>query len=260
MKENSRRAMDLAMDAGTLLLKSGAEIYRVEETISRIATTYGIDDVDLFVLSTGIMMTGRVEGNETYAKVRHIPLGGTELHKVDAVNTLSREIVVGHYTIEEAQERLAQIDKYPGKRAITRIFASGLGAASFCYIAGGNAGDSLAAFFAGFFMYFFMIWTEHRKKPMAKLTINMICAFLASAFGLLFFQMGLGSTFSMIGLGAVMPLIPGVSFTNSIRDFANGDYIAGAIRLIDALLVAMGIAIGVIAFYLFYREIGGAFL
>ena len=33
--------------------------------------------------------------------------------------------------------------------------------------------------------------------------------------------------------------------TTSIRDFFNGDYISGAIRLIDALLIAACIALGV---------------
>ena len=46
-------------------------------------------------------------------------------------------------------------------------------------------------------------------------------------------------------IGSIMPLIPGVPFTNAIRDIANGDYISGSVRMLDALLVFFCIAIGV---------------
>ena len=46
-------------------------------------------------------------------------------------------------------------------------------------------------------------------------------------------------------IGSIMPLVPGVPFTNAIRDIADGDYISGAVRMLDALLVFLCIAIGV---------------
>jgi uncharacterized membrane protein YjjP (DUF1212 family) len=46
-------------------------------------------------------------------------------------------------------------------------------------------------------------------------------------------------------IGCLMPLVPGVSFTNAIRDIAAGNYISGLVRLVDAIVVALGIAIGV---------------
>ena len=42
-----------------------------------------------------------------------------------------------------------------------------------------------------------------------------------------------------------MPMAPGVPLTTSIRDFFNGDYLSGAIRMLDAILIAACIAIGV---------------
>ena len=37
---------------------------------------------------------------------------------------------------------------------------------------------------------------------------------------------------------------PGIAFTMGIRDFVQGDYLSGTIRMIDALLIAASIAIG----------------
>ena len=62
-------------------------------------------------------------------------------------------------------------------------------------------------------------------------------------------------------IGSIMPLIPGVSFTNAIRDIADGDYISGSVRMLDALLVFFSIAIGVgMAFSFISRVTGGALL
>ena len=41
-----------------------------------------------------------------------------------------------------------------------------------------------------------------------------------------------------------MILTPGIAFTMGIRDFVQGDYLYGTIRMIDALLIAASIAIG----------------
>ena len=59
-------------------------------------------------------------------------------------------------------------------------------------------------------------------------------------------------------IGSIMPLIPGVPFTNAIRDIADGDYISGSVRMLDALLVFFCIAIGVgMAYSLMMGALGG---
>ena len=57
--------------------------------------------------------------------------------------------------------------------------------------------------------------------------------------------MGFPVHYDKIIIGGIMPLVPGIPLTNSIRDFINSDYLSGSIRLIDALLTAFCIAVGV---------------
>ena len=66
----------------------------------------------------------------------------------------------------------------------------------------------------------------------------------------------LWATASLAPVGS-MPLIPGVSFTNAIRDIADGDYISGSVRMLDALLIFFCIAIGVGMAYSLLRGIVG---
>ena len=105
-KQDRREALDVAALAGDILLASGAEIFRVEETIFRIARAYGVESSDAFVLSSGIFLTAGSEREQDFARVRHIPLSAARLDRVTAVNQLSREIVEGKHTPAQARERL----------------------------------------------------------------------------------------------------------------------------------------------------------
>ena len=138
MENYDKEVLDLAMEAGRILLDAGAEIFRVEETIQRIAKAFGIEKCSTFVLSTGIFITAENQEGQIYASVKHIPISGAKLHRIAAVNQLSREIVEGKYSVKEAEEKLEVIKHMPGKRGIVQMFSSGVGSGSFCYLLGGN--------------------------------------------------------------------------------------------------------------------------
>ena len=94
-QKEDKDVMELALEAGHLLLENGAEIFRVEETMDRICHYYGVESGNAFVLSNGIFATAGDEREHFFAKVQHIPVSGAHLDKVAAVNQLSREISQG---------------------------------------------------------------------------------------------------------------------------------------------------------------------
>ncbi|MGN1015017.1 MAG: threonine/serine exporter family protein [Butyricicoccus sp.] len=254
METHDRRVLNLAVGAGTVLLQCGAEIARVEDTTKRIACAYGVEECSLFVMISGIFMTAISGKDELYAKIRYIPLAGTQLNKVDAVNQLSREISAGNLSLDEAEQRLDDIQNMGGKSNTEMALAYGVGAAAFTRVIGGSWADCGASFLAGVFLYLFIMLLSLRAKHTAKLLWNIVGAFIATAAGMLLWRAGLGDDYGMIAVGAIMPLLPGVSFVNSIRDFGNGDYLSGAVRLIDTALVTLGIALGVgLAFQIVYQ-------
>lgn len=239
---NSKEITEVALQAGHILLENGAEIFRVEETIERICKYYGVQSGNAFVLSNGIFMTSGGEKENFYAKVQHIPVSGTHLDKVAAVNQLSREIEQGYYTVEEAKEELERIRKMPGKRKRVQILASGLGSAAFCYLFGGGFVDSLVAFFAGVVLYLYVL---NISIHLSKIVGNILGGALVTLFCGLAHSFGLGQQLNYMIIGSIMPLIPGVAFTNAIREMADADYISGTVRLMDALVGFLSIAIGV---------------
>ena len=231
--------MQVATEAGHIMLENGAEIFRVEETMERITRHYGIDSGHFFVLSNGILTSGGTR----YSNVEFIPFKGAQLEKVVAVNRLSRTIEKGGCSIQEARERLAEIKNMKAKPFVEQIMGSAVGSGAFCAIFGGSFLDCAASFFTGLLLYVFVLMVSWRG--MSKIVTNILGSILATTLSVLFMRIGFGEHLGNMIIGSLIPLIPGVPFTNGIRDLANEDYIAGSTRMIDALTVFFCIAVGV---------------
>ena len=146
-------ALAVASEAGHILLENGAEISRVEETMERIASHYGVDSKSFFVLSNGIFTTSSFN---KYANVEFIPFKGTQLDKVVAVNQLSRDIVSGKYSLAEARTQLRAIRTMPPHPRWEQVLASGLGSAGFSIVFGGGMLDCAASFVCGVLLWLFV--------------------------------------------------------------------------------------------------------
>ena len=240
---SDKEVMELALQAGHILLENGAEIFRVEETMDRICRHYGVQSGNEFVLSNGIFVTAGSEKEKFFAKVQHIPVSGTHLDRVTAVNQLSREIEEGRYTVAQAMEEINKIKNMPDKRKSVQILASGLGSAAFCYLFGGNLWDSTAAFLVGLMLYGYVL--QISSPHLSKIVGNIGGGALVTVLCGIMYLTGFGKHLNYMIIGSIMPLVPGVPFTNAILDIADGDYISGAVRMLDALLVFLCIAIGV---------------
>ena len=250
---NTPKILDITYEAGAILLENGAEISRVEETMHRIADHFGVEDESFFVLSNGIMMTGK-----GFARTKFIPIKGASLDKVVAVNQLSREVAEGRWTLEEVGEKLKQIRAMKPKRAWEQILASAVGSAAFCILFGGGFADCLASFIAGLVLWCFVLFvgSRHLSRIVNTVTGGLLSSLVC--FGL--YRMGLGSHLSNMIIGAIIPLIPGIAFTNGIRDMANEDFIAGATRLLDAMLGFFCIALGVALAFMLDGNVFGQIL
>ena len=241
--EQGKRILELTVRAGELLLRSGGEIFRVQETMIRIAKAYGAPSLHVFVISNGLFVT-LDEGNDIHStEIRFVPLSPVHLGRVAAVNSLSRAIEAGQYTLDEAFAQLDTISALPYAKPSWTLMAYAIGCGSFCYLLGGNIIDSLTAFLSGILLYLFSHLAG--KKNLSKIIQNILGSALVTLCGLLFFHFGMGDHMDKIIIGSIIPLVPGVALTTSIRDFLNSDYLSGSIRLIDALLIAACIALGV---------------
>lgn len=251
-----RRVLNAAMDAGHILLQNGAEISRVEETMERICKHYGVMTGEFFVLSNGIFTTAGQTSDKTYARVQHIPVKGASMDKIVAVNQLSREIEEGrHESIADVERILEDIKRMKGFKPWQQILASGVGSGFFCVLAGGGAADCIAAFIAGLLLYIYVLKVS--TPYLSKIVGNIFGGMLVVLISLASYHIGFGVNLSHMISGTIMPLVPGVAFTNGIRDIANGDYISGAVRMLDAILIFLSIAIGMGVMFMIYHALTG---
>lgn len=243
--------LNLAMDAGKIMLENGAETYRVEDTMSRILTHYNIGQSEVFVTTTGLFAS---IGTDTM--VMRITIRTINLNKIAMVNELSRSIVAGKYTCEEAHAILKQINVVLPYPLHIKAFMSGLSCFSFAYIFGGSAKDCINGFITGVLLNIILYFLE--KNRVSTFLSRIIGGVTVALCSLIFFNIGIGNDIDKIIIGALMPLVPGVGLTNAIRDILEGDFLSGSGRIFDAIIIASAVATGVgIVLKLWLQVFGG---
>ncbi len=233
----------LAMDAGRILLENGAEISRVEDTVSRICEHYGLKSASSFVLSNGIFLTSGNEEETQFAKVKLIPVNAANLSRVAEVNQLSRSIQAGCCSLEEARAEIGRIEHMPGFSNRLQILAAAVSGACFSFMFGGSFRDFLCSLGVGALLQIYMI--RIGKPHFSKIVCNIVGSMWVTFLSILCFRLGLGAHLNAMMTGGIILMVPGIAFTNGIRDMADGDYISGSVRMLDAILVFFCIAMGV---------------
>ncbi len=244
MTSEQEQALQLATQAGHIMLQNGAEISRVEDTMKRIANAYGVEDENFFILSNGIITTG-----QHYARAEFIPIKGTQLTPIVQINQLSRELSQQStpMPIQELSSRIEAIRTQKGTPIWELILGIALGVSSFCILFGGSLLDALVTFICGLILGAFMAFAG---PHMARISNNLLGGLVGGGLCILSYRLLTQGGHSMLHLpnmiiGTIIALVPGVPFTNGIRDVANEDYIAGGTRLADAFLAFLCIALGV---------------
>lgn len=257
--ENTDLLLDTAQLAALIVLESGGETSRAEE-IATIICKSGGRDAEAIVLPTGAFLTVKnCEGKKISAAAR-IKVRGVNLYKVERANDYSRKFSAGKITLNELYENLSKLrsSMLYSKGAV--ILASALSAALFTLLFESTLNwtvlfDMLVSFGATALAQW--VGLSSRLKNAYQFTVTFISSLILAIVALASVHFsGIGS-FDCIIIGSIMPLLPGLSFTNAIRDTVMGDLISGTVRVVETLLIAIGIAGGVGVVLIAYMNMGG---
>lgn len=141
--ERQQEILEFTLEAGRVLLANGGEIFRVQETMQRIAASYGAQEFHVYVLTNGLFASLKGNGETFSGEVRSVNVTNIHLKRIVAVNELSRAIERGGVPLDEAFRSLRAIEKMPGWPSWLRVLACGVGAAGFAYLYGGTPLDAL---------------------------------------------------------------------------------------------------------------------
>ena len=105
--------LETVVEAGRILMESGAEIYRIEETMTHMAAALQIERFSAYVINRGIFASGINHKGIQESKIISTPDYEVHLGRIEAVNALSRELDAkkGSMTVEELSSRLQEIRK-----------------------------------------------------------------------------------------------------------------------------------------------------
>lgn len=246
---NKRQMVEISLLAGELLLSSGAEIYRVEETMTRMCRSYGYT-CETYVNPSGIFITcGGGGDNEVLTHIKRIKQRNIDLHKIQLVNSFARNIEKNPITYDEAIQELRNIESLLYFKFPTRLICSGLTAFSLCILFKGNLLDGFISAIICMCIYIFS--TIISKVGTFQLLELFISGVLAGGTSLAASNIFSGVHSDKITLGAVMILLPGLALTNGIKDALYGDIVSSVARIGDAIYTVTAIGAGVaVVFYL----------
>ncbi len=247
-----KKMMDCAMDIGEQMLLCGAEVHRVEDSVNRICHAFGAVRADVFIITSSMVLTVHGQDGGIHTQTRRIQSLGTDFHRLDRLNRLSRRICSQKMTMEEIREELESIKagkSYPFWAECLAYAAIG---GSFTLFFGGDLPQFLVSFLVGALLRFAVFFADHTAgNPVFS---KFLSSFLLTAMAFLFVRLGVISGADKVIIGNIMLLIPGIGFTNALRDLFMGDSIAGMLRLLEAILLAVALAAG---YFLFVLATGG---
>lgn len=227
--------------AGKIMLKSGAETSRVEDTMDRIAAAYGLQEVQSYATPTGINFSAGVAAETNFLRISK---RSTDLHKIAEVNQISRQIVAGKWSARQAHVLMQKIDDmklhFPGWM---QIIAAGFVSGSFAYMFGGTWPDFLPALIAGAAGFAGMIGFDRLVD--IRFISEFLGAVIIGILAVIFIHVNFGVSLDHVIIGAVMPLVPGLPITNAVRDLMAGHLVAGLSKGVEAGLTAFAIGAGI---------------
>ena len=240
---NNYAVLALAVEIGYRLQESGAEIYRVEEAVRRIFLAYGIQSGQVFAIPNCLIVSAIDAEQRPICRLKRIPYHGTDIDRMERVYDYCRKVCASAPPVEQALDGLAKLEAdhrvFPLWVQLAGYF---VGAFGFSLFFGGTWLDAVAGGLCGVSIGLCLIFMTRFKTNLFFKTVA--AAFVSALLAVALVQVGLGENASFITIGALMALVPGVVFTNFMRDIMAGDMVAGLIKLVEALLTGGAIAIG----------------
>ncbi|MFF5911193.1 MULTISPECIES: threonine/serine exporter family protein [Staphylococcus] len=240
---DEKMAKDVIMLAGRILLESGAEGSRVEDTMTRIAITLGHKESNSFVTNTVINF---MLHDESYPRMYRIRTRDTNLHRISRTNGISRRLALGDISLEDAFQELQKIyqeQSIKNHYLFYKFIAAAVISVSFLYLQGGHLTDVLTTLLAGSFGY--IVVEILQQKLHAQFIPEFMGALVIGLVTIIGHNLIPGGSISTIIIAAVMPIVPGVLITNAIQDLFGGHMLMFTTKSLEALVTAFGIGAGV---------------
>lgn len=241
-KDFGNKLAKVLTKVGVILTRSGADVHRVEDTMQRICKAYGASVIDAYVTPSLLIISfSFADQKELFHNIKRVYSSSYDLDKIDKINTLSREVCQKPIDLQLFDQRLDDIDRSKGYTRLIKIIAGAISSFSFAFIFKGDLVTAIVSFFVGTIVMIAGLLLE--KIELSSFLKNILLGAL-----LTFVSMILSSLIAcerdVVIIATIMLLVPGLIITNAVRDTVNGDMISGITRFIEAIMIAIAVALG----------------
>ena len=232
-----KKVLKYAMEIGEWMLKSGAGVSRVEDTISRICKAYGAKEANVFSITSSIVTTIEDEEGEIITQTKRIRYYKTDFKKLDELNQLSRYMCKYLPEEEEVRERVLKIKNGNMITFLEEVIVS----AGTSFYGGGITEDVIATLSGAL-----VTILARYLKILApnEMVLNFLLSFFVASLAYVCASVGITQDYGKIIIGNIMLLVPGVAFVNALRDMIGGDMMSGILRVCESVLLAVFLAAG----------------
>ena len=240
-EQNNEFMIDCLLLAGRIMIESGAETYRVEDTMLRMAVSQNMLDAQCYATPTGIIFS---LGKTQPTRITSISRRNTDLQKISLVNSVSRRLTSQIITLEEAYDELKSIQKtnyfLPN---YVQVLAAALASGCFLILFNGIWSDIPVTILAGGLGFATLLLMNYLTK--VKFFTEFTAALIIGLVAHVSVNYGYGEQIDKIIISSVMPLVPGILITNAVRDLMAGHLMSGLSKGAEGFLTAFAIGAGI---------------
>lgn len=236
------QVVNIAAEISYLMLKNGAEIYRVEQCVRFIGNAYGYKEVDCFAILTSIVVT-IADGDKVCTRTKRVADRATDLNVVTELNDLSRYICAKLPEYEEVKELVKAVKEM--KQYPFWVFTLSYMMISFFFSLyfGGTWITSLICGLVGVVVYPIQRFGEHVKANL--FMVNMLTSGAVTLLLCITHQFFNLHQLDIMVISLIMNLVPGVALTHCMRDLISNELVSGMARLAEVFISGSGTAVGV---------------
>lgn len=241
-KINIKKLCDTMLRIGVMILSSGGEANRVERTMLKMGMAYGCDKVETMSISHSIIVTLN-RGKESITEIRRVEESKYDFFKLKRTNRIYRDAIINPISMEEINKKLDKVEKSDYiNNFINVLVAWSLASAFYTGFFGGNIIDIIVSAIIGIVICSVnkLLSLNGINYYFTLIVVSLLGGFLSK---LVTFS-NLNVHTSAINAGNIMPLIPGLTLTNSLRDMLSKDTITGMSEIAETVVISLIIATG----------------
>lgn len=238
------KLLNVSVELGCRLMSSGAEIYRVEESVRRLLQAYDLESPEVFAIPNCVIVSVTTPEGHPITRMRRIAGHGTDIELLERCNQLCRRLCAQPPPVDEAWELVSALSERTRQHAPWQMLLGyGIAPAFFAPLFGGGVRDLLCALLGGLGVGLCLLYGG-RLLGSNGFFRTAVCSAVAALLSLLLVRLGLGESLDTVTISVLMLLVPGMALTNAMREIMAGDIVSGLSRAAESILTAAAIAIG----------------